>query len=329
MDELSTLIDKLISKKISLKEKIRLNELYEKYRIEEGWLESYCFKKWRESIGECVEEDTKQKEKVWQSIKDEIFPQNLFSIRHRTFNRLRGVAAILLLMLLMGMGVYLSSLDNSKKEFVVVTDIGERAKVVLPDGSLICLNSKSEISYNTDYDRRNRTIYLRGEAYFEVEKDINKPFVVETVDRVKIKALGTKFNVKSYDNEDVISSALIEGSISVTNSLHTAIMEPNNEIIINKKNGSFRKQSFERKEEKISWIDNDLYFKEILLVDIVKILERMYDVRFHFKKSDLSDIKYTGEIKEVELKSILSLISTVSPVVFEVNDSDILIEIKK
>lgn len=329
MEDLFILIEKLISNKITSEESLKLQNLCSEFQIDKEKLISLYRKKWDEAKNfDKVEVD--KKDKVWKSIQSELNQSHFKSRKESRFNWLKIAAAVLLLLFSTGIGVYIY---NSKKsiysnDFTVITENGQKAKLELPDGTLVWLNSESKISYTLDFGKKNRIVNLIGEAYFEVNKETNKPFIVQAANDFNVKALGTKFNVKSYENDDVISSALIEGKIEVSNGLHSTILNPNEEIAINKKEGTFFKSKIDNSEEKIYWIGHNLIFKDEALSNIVKILERMYEVEFHFENEDISKIKYTGEIKNTELNNILNIISIVSPVKFESKNSDIVIKAK-
>jgi len=101
------------------------------------------------------------------------------------------------------------------KDSVVVALNGERKKVVLPDSTTVHLNSGSRLSYNKDFGKGNRQVWLNGEAFFEVTKDAAHPFLVNT-DRMTVKVLGTVFNVKAYNTKEDIETTVVEGKVEVS-----------------------------------------------------------------------------------------------------------------
>jgi ferric-dicitrate binding protein FerR (iron transport regulator) len=108
--------------------------------------------------------------------------------------------------------------NRQKPENITYTEIrapfGARTEIILPDGSAVWLNAGSKIKYMNVFNRDNREIQLNGEAYFKVTKNTDLPFDVKTGD-LSIQALGTEFNVKSYDDEDIIETTLVEGKIAI------------------------------------------------------------------------------------------------------------------
>ena len=107
--------------------------------------------------------------------------------------------------------------------------------VELPDGTQVCLGSKTVFHYENDYGRKERIVYLEGEAYFEVAKDKDKPFIVKTKEQ-NIEALGTKFNVTAYASDSLLTTTLLEGAVRLKteNILHQTILKPNQQFIYNR-----------------------------------------------------------------------------------------------
>jgi len=114
---------------------------------------------------------------------------------------------------------------------------GSRSQIILPDGTIVRLNSSSRLTYNKDFNEKVREVSLEGEAYFDVTKDAKHPFIVHT-SNIDIKVLGTLFNVKSYDEDKTIETTLLRGSIEVYNkddpSAPKIILKPNEKMVFNK-----------------------------------------------------------------------------------------------
>jgi ferric-dicitrate binding protein FerR (iron transport regulator) len=115
--------------------------------------------------------------------------------------------------------------------FETVTPYGAQSKVVLPDKSVVWINAGSSLKYNKSFNKINREVYLEGEAYFEVSHDSLKPFIVKS-DALDVKVLGTRFNVKAYENDQTVDVCLISGKVDVhfneeASALPNVIMKPN------------------------------------------------------------------------------------------------------
>lgn len=111
--------------------------------------------------------------------------------------------------------------------------------VVLPDGTRVSLGTRTSFSYDSRYGKSERIVQLEGEAYFEVAKDKDKPFIVKTKEQ-SIEALGTKFNVSAYPTDSLLTTTLLEGSVLLTtqNLLHPTVLKPNEQFVYNKRTRS-------------------------------------------------------------------------------------------
>jgi len=151
----------------------------------------------------------------------------------------RVVAASLLLVVSLGVWqMSVSGLPEQKPFFVVKS--GDKAQLVLPDGSAVKLNSASSLTYDFS-DRSVRKVSLTGEAFFEVSKDKSKPFIVQ-VGELNIEVLGTSFNVSSYGEGNLIETSLLEGSIKLSgeNLAHDYVLHPSEKAIYNRETKTIR-----------------------------------------------------------------------------------------
>lgn len=145
--------------------------------------------------------------------------QSVQSRKKRTrvvFMELLRVAAVILVMFLVGGYIYVRKMEEIRLANNIVTvPVGQRVNLQLPDGTSVWLNASSEIIYPAYFSGSTREIHLNGEAYFEVEHNASKPFIVHT-ETFDIKVLGTKFNVEAYKGMEGFTTALMEGSVEVT-----------------------------------------------------------------------------------------------------------------
>jgi ferric-dicitrate binding protein FerR (iron transport regulator) len=203
-------------------------------------------------------------------------------------------------------------------------DIGQKAGVQLPDGTQIWLNSASSLTYDTEYNQKDRIVYLQGEAYFEVSSDKEKPFIVKT-DDVSVEALGTSFNVKAYPDDDYVTATLIEGSVKVSSPFQSDLLKPNEKLAFSKNKQQFTKTVLLDAERNISWKNNYLAFEQENLEDIAKVLERMYNVQIQFTSEKLKHIRFSGTITNNNLESVLQLIMLVSPIRYSIEKDSVII----
>lgn len=175
---------------------------------------------------------------------------------------------------------------------------GSQSKVVLPDGSEVCLNSGSVLEYEPDFGRSHtREVRLVGEGYFQVSKDPGRPFIVHTND-IHVKVLGTVFNMRAYANDKVIELSLIEGKVNVFSRSETngnVILLPNERLTYDK---SSKKMWTDKVDAKrfAQWTTGRLNFVNASLVDIMKDIERKYNVRIVIDSESMQKEIFSGSI---------------------------------
>ena len=161
-------------------------------------------------------------------------------LRLNQSRRLLIVFGSVAVIIFLSTGLYLfknksSAIQTSQLNHVIAQN-GSRNQTVLPDGSVVWLNGGSTLSYNTNFLGKTREVYLKGEAFFDVVKKPNEPFIVHA-NTVDIKVLGTAFNVKSYIEDDKVEATLIRGVIQVTRqndkNQKPVFLHPNEKLVIN------------------------------------------------------------------------------------------------
>ncbi len=205
----------------------------------------------------------------------------------------------------------------------ITTPLGSRTLIHLSDGSMVWLNAGSTFTYPDKFSRNNREVFLVGEAYFEVSKDKNKEFLVNTEDFI-IKVYGTEFNVKSYPDDHTSETTLIEGFISVTKKKiqknkkpEEILLKPNQRLVLYKRSPRDEANDLESiAEEKemlnvkpkerivlskgietnqfVSWKDGELNIQSETMADIAVKLERRYDIKIKFEQEKSRNIHIQG-----------------------------------
>ena len=179
-------------------------------------------------------------------------------------------------------------------KFTVSAPAGSSTSLTLPDGTAVKLNSGSVLSYNQSFGMTERTLFLSGEAYFDVRHDEHLPLVVK-VNGATVKDIGTKFNINAHDNNDVITVALVEGCSEVYNHLGTgrkvARLTENQIAEINRADGrmSVRRQSSLSPSE---WINGALIFDNATLLTIANELSRRYSVNIVIASENLRSTRF-------------------------------------
>ncbi len=203
---------------------------------------------------------------------------------------------------------------------------GQKARIYLPDGSIVWLNAESTLRYPERFEDNNRTVFLKGEAYFEVEKDSAKPFSVKT-ERIVVTALGTTFDVRAYSEYDE-EVALNTGKVLVKINDDQVILEPGQGIHL-PKNTDLMKLINVVPEESFLWKDGLIYFEEATFSEVLEKLSRWYGVKFNVKNYNGKSWKYSATFKNEYLRNILESMSYSKDFTYEINDDNVSIIFKK
>ena len=197
-----------------------------------------------------------------------------------------------------GQGLDYSGLDSvmdAKVEYhKVVVPRGGEYNLKLADGTNVWMFAESEIRFPTRFEGNKREVYLSGEAYFEVHHDPFHPFYVKTKS-LDVKVLGTSFNVKAYNNMDVVETSLVEGVVSVKDN----VLRPNMQAVFHKNTGdfSYRKingESYRLRKERV------FVFDEERLDDILQEMARWYDFEIFYQNPEMADKRFGFKLEKYE-----------------------------
>lgn len=199
----------------------------------------------------------------------------------------------------------------------IVAPAGSRTVVQLSDGTEVHLNSGSKIKYPRSFNGETRELSLSGEGYFDVAHDPEHPFVVKTK-RVNVKALGTKFNVLSYPENDVVTTTLIEGKVVLerftengrTKTIGTMIPGQHVEYHIDSGKASSTNGNIEKY---IAWKDGLLIFDNSNIDEVAERLSRMFNVEIE-AAHEIENYTYTVKFVDESLSQILDLLTKATPV---------------
>lgn len=195
---------------------------------------------------------------------------------------------------------------------------GQRARITLSDGSVVWLNAGSTLHYPSFFEKE-RKVELSGEAYFDVAKDTEKPFIVSTKN-LEIKALGTQFNVHSYPKAKYETASLVQGSIKVYKQgaeLQGTLLSPNQQLHYS--DGKFVMETVDKDE--LLWKEGIYSFKRARLDHIVKKLELYYDVDIIVEDPRILRYEYTGKFRQRDgIMDILRIIQKIHHFKIEKNE---------
>ncbi len=188
--------------------------------------------------------------------------------------------------------------DGATKEIgynPVNVPYGGTYTVELCDGTKVYLNSGTTLEFPSRFDGKVRSVILKGEAYFDVARNVSKPFVVE-VDEMKVKVLGTSFNVKSYVDEPGVYTTLVEGSVAILrDGQPEKKIKPGEQAYYNKGVGTLSIAEVDVNEF-TSWKDGVFYFKDIALEEILRIVSRWYDLEVFYMNQGAKSVIYSGKL---------------------------------
>ena len=203
--------------------------------------------------------------------------------------------AILLLFIISGIYIMTSIYKNEAKYNTIIVPAGQRINLILSDNTNLWLNANSKFSYPSEFSKDKRTVYLDGEAFFEVSKDKNKPFIVKTVVG-DIIVTGTSFNVEAYSHLNNFETSLFEGGVDIfKDEVKLFSLVPNQKSIL--KEGQFYVTSITDPSEYL-WKEGLIAFNSKKLEDILFTLEKYYDVNIQINSSDLPQHTYTGKFRQ-------------------------------
>jgi ferric-dicitrate binding protein FerR (iron transport regulator) len=262
--------------------------------------------------------------KILTNIKNGIKSRKSYSLK-ANINRVLPYAAVFLAIIGLASlffynqnSINRSDLKNLTYSTVIVEN-GQRSKIILPDSSIVWLNSGTTISYNNDFAVANRNIRLIGQAFFEVVKNEKVPLFVHCDDLV-VKVLGTKFDVDAYPENQKISVVLESGSVQL---LYDGDKDFNYQLnpgqIAEFDAGSTKVMKRTADIEKLtSWRNGALVFKNDPMGLVIKKLERWYNIQFEVVDPAVYNSIFTGTIRNESYEQILKLIEYSCPVDFQI-----------
>lgn len=226
------------------------------------------------------------------------------NFRNKIFRTLfRQIAAVVIVALISSVGVYYitKSTLHQNRMIECFVDSGDQKFVELHDGTKVWINSGSLLIYPNEFNGDTRTVFLNGEANFDVAKNKNKPFIVKT-NKIDIEALGTVFNVKAYSELPQIIATLEEGSIRVDSKTEKAgsfILSPNEQVVYNCRTNEFAKKAVDA-ERIASWKEGYLVFQEAGLDEIFYSISHRFNVLIKYDKKKYTQQTFTVRFSQDE-----------------------------
>ncbi len=208
-----------------------------------------------------------------------------------------------------------------------ISTLAETRTVCLPDGSTVTLNHYSSLSYPEKFKSDKREVELNGEAYFEVSKKKEHPFIVQT-ETIDVQVLGTHFNVNAYPDNPDVKTTLLTGSVAVSNKSKSVrmILKPNEIAIYNKVEEKLTRKVPANAEYEISWRHGEFIFDDLPLQEIARELSNSFGTTIHIADTALQNYRITARFRYGEnLETILSVLHNAGYFNYSSNNKQIII----
>ena len=199
---------------------------------------------------------------------------------------------------------------------VINAEIGKK-EIIFQDGSSVILNSGSTIKYPHRFGLAERKVEIEGEAFFNIQSNNLRPFIVSVNEDALIKVTGTQFNVSAYNEDSTIEVTLIDGNIEFSNQTQTVAMVPNEQLLYNKSTGDISVSTLTDASQYTLWTEDVILFKDTPLVDVLQVLEQNYNVEFSIAEEKLRTYTYSFKTNSrSSLDSILEDLESISSIRF-------------
>lgn len=243
-------------------------------------------------------------------------PSKRFKIRLYFLSRV----AVFLLLILSGSYLFFDKIHKKEMDHItcrLVTTTGNKGTFILPDGTQVWLNANSTLEYPEVFTSNKRTVRLQGEAYFEVKKDITKPFQVEAGE-MQVEVLGTKFIVQNYERKSEIETILIDGQVKITSEhlKKKVILFPNQRLFYSKQTHKTKLETIDALNY-IGWIHDKIIFDNDPLHDIITQMEHWYGIDIKSPEAFARSTHMSFTIRGESLNEILEAMKLIVPIQYK------------
>lgn len=256
--------------------------------------------------------------KAWQKLESKINSQKP-SIE---IGRILRIAAGLLIFF--GIGLMAAKYIMSTQYETAETANNESKQVILPDGSIVWLKSNSIIRFKKEEDKQ-RTVDLNGEAFFEVVKNPNKPFIIHTENSIT-KVLGTSFNLIAYKDAKSVKLSVATGRVSFTSSKskQEQIVVANESALIDEQGNNNKLNQFNKNET--IWKDRKIVFDDQALKEVFAAIEHYFEVRISISDPNINNCHFTGEFNNPSIKDVMDVICKTMQFSYEQKQGKIIVK---
>ena len=276
------------------------------------------------------------KEEVWDLLNKRIRqPSELHQKDKPTFTTWSWVKYAAIVLLSIGLGVlgqqYILKTDQTvvQKEVRMIekmSELGEKVTTKLPDGTIVKLNSGSKLLFPSSFDSDERKVQLQGEAFFDVERNEQKPFIIQ-IGEMEVEVLGTSFNVKEDTESHQKTVAVKTGKVAVNNKANgePILLDPL-QMVVETQSGTLNKLPIMSEEAVFGWTDNKLVFDDNQYKTVFKEVSKWFGVEIEAGKELDEGMKYTAVFDNPTLDEVLMSTSRIFKFNYKINENKVIIE---
>ena len=276
------------------------------------------------------------KEEVWDLLNKRIRqPSELHQKDRPTFTTWSWVKYAAIVLLSIGLGVlgqqYILKTDQTvvQKEVRMIekmSELGEKVTTKLPDGTIVKLNSGSKLLFPSSFDSNERKVQLQGEAFFDVERNEQKPFIIQ-IGEMEVEVLGTSFNVKEDTESHQKTVAVKTGKVAVNNKANgePILLDPL-QMVVETQSGTLNKLPIMSEEAVFGWTDNKLVFDDNQYKTVFKEVSKWFGVEIEVGKELDEGMKYTAVFDNPTLDEVLMSTSRIFKFNYKINENKVIIE---
>lgn len=246
----------------------------------------------------------------------------------RTLRTVERIAAALFLpVLVLSAYMWMQRGKEQVRTLEVRTNPGVISAFRLPDGSQVWLNAGSTLKYPSDFIADTREVELKGQGYFEVARNEEKPFIVKASPDYAVEVLGTSFNVAAYEEEEWIETTLVEGSVDLH--IRTAGGKEISQRLKPKERAEFKKSTNQLEVSTVNtdydtaWKNGEIVFRNHPMEQVLRILSRHYHVKFNVKSPDVLNSIITAKFKNEQLPQVMEYLRLASGIKYTIQQPSI------
>lgn len=269
---------------------------------------------------------------IWQQEQTPVAKDKLslgnkrWTLRSASFE-LAKVAAIFILAFTIVYSFLINEDNDSAKMQTIFVPPGQRAELTLTDGTKVWLNAKTTFTFPDKFTANNRRVTLDGEGYFDVTKNPEKPFIVNT-ERYDIKVLGTEFNVTAYSGSSVFETSLLKGAVEVFSPAKETKISLEPHMRTYEENGILKKDTIEH-ENYFLWKEGLICFYDEPVDKMIEKLQLYYDVKIDVQNKTLLNNRYSGKFRTKDgVEHVLKVLQLNNKFSYEKDNDRNLITIK-